>query len=67
MALALALRPRPRLVQLKQPLENFLIAQQPRLEIRPPAIGSGHRPVEIAVRMVQPGRALIVKIGQRCC
>jgi hypothetical protein len=46
-------------VERQQPRERFLFG-----EIGGPAIGGGHRRVEVAMRIVEPGRPRVVKIGQ---
>jgi hypothetical protein len=52
-------RRRPFQVERQQPRQRVLLAYIVR-----PAIGRRNRPVEVAMRVVEPRRALVVQIGQ---
>jgi hypothetical protein len=48
------------MVQGEQALADLLVG-----EVDGPAIGSGHGFVELLVREIEPGRPLVVEVGQR--
>ena len=54
---------RPRQIQHQQPLENFFIRQVCRVVL--PLLSGSHSNVQHLVRGVQPGRTLVVELGQR--
>ena len=50
-------------VQRQQPAQDLVVGHRRR--VVGPAVGGGHRGVERVVRLRQPGRALVVEVGQR--
>jgi hypothetical protein len=48
------------LVQLEQALEHLVVGQVDR-----PAVGGGDRDIQLLVDVVEPGRVLVVEIGER--
>jgi hypothetical protein len=56
--------PRPLQIQPQQPLQNRLLRHPPRLII-PPPVRHSNRLVEPVVEVLEPGRALVVEVGQR--
>jgi hypothetical protein len=50
-------------VQRQQSAQDFVIGH--RRHVVCPAVGRGHRGVERLVRLRQPGRALVVEVGER--
>ena len=47
------------LVQLEQPRQDLLVRK-----LRGPAIGGRHRGIQLPVRMVEPGRPLVVELRE---
>ncbi len=56
------LRPRAFLIEAEQAFQDFIIGEAVGAPVGP-AVGASNGTVEVAVGVVEPGRALVVEIG----
>ena len=57
------MRPSPRQIQRQQPRQDFFVGQSGG--VVGPTLGGGHGLVQRGVGALQPGRALVVQVGER--